>query len=81
MATIHIRDVDDEVQQRLAERAAAEGLSLAELVRRMVEREASQPSPRELDAQLAQRRAAWSKAGYPAMSWEEYDRIERTLRA
>ena len=45
--TIQIRDVPDEVYQRLAQRAAETGISVPELLRREVEKLASRPSTRE----------------------------------
>jgi plasmid stability protein len=45
--TIQIRNIDDEVYLALKRRAAEDGLSVPELLRREVQRLASRPSMRE----------------------------------
>ena len=45
--TIQIRDVDDDVYDELARRAAAEGFSVPEFLRREAERLVARPSLRE----------------------------------
>lgn len=45
--TIQIRDLDDEVHRVLSARAARDGISLPELLRREAERLASRPSIEE----------------------------------
>lgn len=45
--TVQIRDIDDEVYAALARRAAEEGVTVPELLRREVARIAARPSLRE----------------------------------
>lgn len=50
---MQVRDVPEQVHRTLKSRAAAEGVSLSEYVRRMLERSAIRPTPAELDARIA----------------------------
>ena len=54
---ITIRDVPDEVKQRLASRAADQGRSMQEYLRRELERLASRPSLEEWLARVEERKA------------------------
>lgn len=54
---IQIRDVRDEVHRTLKARAAREGVSLSEYLRRELDRVAASPTPDELLARLQSRQA------------------------
>ena len=77
--TVQIRDLDDEVYQRLAQRAAEAGVSVPELLRAEATRLAARPSTaewlertrrrsspvgrREIHDALDEARGAWPDAG------------------
>lgn len=63
---LNIKGLDPEVAGRLAEQAAAEGLSQQEWIRRILQRTAARLSPAELAAQ---------RAGLSPMTEEEFARI------
>lgn len=71
-AMIQIRNVPDELHERLRVRAAEEGLSLSALLLREAERVAERPSRRELLARAARRPAL-----VPATSSREHIRSLR----
>jgi plasmid stability protein len=52
---IQVRDVPEDVHRKLKSRAAAQGISLSEYVRRMMERDARRPSMEELSARIEAR--------------------------
>ena len=63
MQQLNVRAIPDPVMKRLGEQAAAEGVSLSEWVRQLLERAAAVASPTELIAQrsrLAGRADQWS---------------------
>ena len=52
---VQIRDLPESVHRTLKARAAASGTSLSEYLRALLTREASRPTPDELNARLASR--------------------------
>ena len=62
MADVNVRNVPDEVVERLREQAVAEGVSLSEWVRQVLGDRATLPSPAEL---AARRRALAEVAQAP----------------
>jgi antitoxin FitA len=59
---IQVRDVDDEVHRTLKSRAAAEGMSLSDYLKRELEASASRPTPGEIDARVRSRRESGVRA-------------------
>jgi plasmid stability protein len=55
MKMVQVRNVPDDVHRKLKERAAREGTTLSDLIRREMERMANRPSPEELAARIRQR--------------------------
>lgn len=53
---VQIRDVPDEVHRELKARAARDGVSLSEYLRKQLERVAESPTPQELIDRLQSRR-------------------------
>lgn len=53
--TLQVRDLPDEVHERLTERAAKEGRSLSELVREVLTESAAQPTLAEMMERIAKR--------------------------
>ena len=63
---LNVKGVEPEVAERLAEQAAAEGLSQQEWIRQVLRRTARRLSPAELDAQ---------RAAQQPMSEADFERI------
>ena len=72
MATLTLKMVEDDVLERLAQKAAADGRSVQEYVRRLLERDARMSTSAEL---LARQRAARTAD----LTSEERERIERLM--
>ncbi|MBJ7329805.1 MAG: hypothetical protein JHC95_07910 [Solirubrobacteraceae bacterium] len=70
---IQVRNVPDEVHRTLKMRAAAEGMSLSDYIKRDLERAAARPSFAELDARVRAR-------GPSGIKTEENVAILRELR-
>jgi plasmid stability protein len=75
---VNIKNVDDGVAARLAEQAAAEGMSQQEWLRHILRRTASRMSPAELEAQ---REAAtpMTAAEFEALQAKVADRRRREV--
>ncbi len=65
---LNIKDLDDDVGERLRQQAAAAGLSMQQYLRNQLTRVASRPSPEEL------------APGAHTMSRSEFEAIRRKLR-
>lgn len=77
MATlVQIRDVPDEVHRTLKSRAAAAGMSMSEYLRRILERDASRPTPEELTARIRARGPAGLRTSSEQLVRELRDRGE-----
>jgi hypothetical protein len=60
--TVQIRDIDDDVYAALVRRAAEEGITVPELLRRAAARLASRPSMAEWISRIGRRQSAVSTA-------------------
>ncbi|HEY0399313.1 MAG TPA: ribbon-helix-helix protein, CopG family [Acidimicrobiia bacterium] len=74
MPDLNVRNVPDDVVERLKAQAVAEGVSLSEWVRAALTDRAELPTSRE----LAARRAVWADQAEPPEAFAEYYR--RRLR-
>lgn len=75
---IQVRNVPDEVHRTLKMRAAAQGLSLSDYIKRELEASAGRLSFEELDARVRERRArARARGGDPVSS----ERILEAIRS
>lgn len=79
MATVQIRNLDDEAYEVLKVRAAASGRSLQQYLKRLLEEQASRPT---LAEQLERLRTdmQWTE-GEPALTMDEIVEVQREMRA
>lgn len=77
MATIQIRDVPEEVHAVYRARAAAEGLSLQEYLRKELEEGARLRSPGDVAAEVTQERRVRGDGGYSRQSTAVLIRADR----
>jgi antitoxin FitA len=66
VAAFHLRNIPDELYQRLRERAGREGRSINGEILSILERELTRPSPEEFMQRLEELRSRWTiPAGAP----------------